>query len=293
MNSGNPRRSPGVVAALTDPAAVRARARQFGVRPAKQRSQSFLIDPAVVHLSVQTAQCGPGDWVLEIGAGFGALTAGLLASGADVTAYEIDERLAASLVDLFHGEQRFSLVVGDFFRWFYEHQQALAARPFQIVANLPYHLTSRFFKDVLSASLLPTVIVVLVQKEVAERVAAPPGSTSLLSLAVQLFGKPSIVRTVPRGSFWPKPDVDSALLRISDIRRPAFDTAPIFRLARLAFANRRKQIHNSLSAGLHWSSDEVTAVLSAAGIASTARPQELSIPQWRKLAEAVGSPNRD
>jgi 16S rRNA (adenine1518-N6/adenine1519-N6)-dimethyltransferase len=266
--------------------AVMRLARRFGVRPSKRHSQNFLLDASVIRASVATAGCGHGDWVLEVGAGFGALTEGILASGAHVAAFEIDERLAAALLDRFRTNKRFTLVVGDFFRWFRTHTEDLACRPYQILSNLPYHASSHFFEAVLSSPHPPSRVVTLLQREVAERIVARPGAMSLLSLSVQLFGSPAIIRTVPRSVFWPEPDVDSALLAVTDIHHAAIPPE-LFRVARMAFSNRRKQIHNSLEAGLHLSATEVRGLLASCGIKPDVRPQELSVADWIHLGNAV------
>lgn len=268
---------------LTDRESLQRLAKRFGVRPSKRHSQNFLLDASVVQASTDTANIHHGDWVLEVGPGFGVLTEALLRTGADVTAFEIDERLASALMERFRSEKHLSLVVGDFFRWFREHQKDLAQRSYNIVSNLPYHASSHFFETALSAEHPPQKIVVLLQLEVAERIVATPGSMSLLSLAVQLYGKPRLVKRVPCTAFWPLPDVDSALLSVDDIRTPSFDTAPLFRCARMAFTGRRKQLANTLAAGFRKPKEEVAQALKSVDINPTTRPQELSVEEWRRI----------
>lgn len=279
---------------LTDLGVVQGLCRTFGVRPSKKFSQNFCIDSTPLDAMVGAAKLHPGDRVLEVGPGFGVLTERLLAAGATVTAYEIDERLVAALHRQFPSQARLRIVHADFFRWYREHADERATSPFSIVANLPYAVSSHFFSSVLEASTQPNKIVVMLQKEVAERIAAPPGDMSLLSVTVQYFGKPRVVATVPRRSFWPVPDVDSAILSVSDIRPAGPDVHDVFRLARMAFANRRKQLHNSLAAGLHYSSAEAASICTRAGIDPACRPQDLGLEDWRRLARCVkgfGAPN--
>ncbi len=271
---------------LTDLTTIRKRARRFHVRPNKEHSQNFLLNQDVVRTMASEAGIGKRDWVLEVGAGFGALTEELLATGADVLAFEIDENLAAALVDRFRSETQFQLIVGDFFRWYREHTQELMHKSFSIVANLPYHVSSFFFETVLSDSISPKQIIVLLQKEVAERIAAKPGAMSLLSLSVQMFGTPSVLLYVPKRDFWPQPDVDSAVLAVKNIHGGPDNTKQLFQLARMAFAGKRKQLHNTLAAGLHRSGAEIVPLLRKANIAETARPQELTVADWKRLAEA-------
>lgn len=267
--------------------AVRRLARRYGVQPSKLLSQNFLIDQSVVETSIDAAALAEGDRVIEVGAGFGVLTKALIATGARVMAFEIDRRLAAALHDLLGKQKNFSLMPEDFFHWFRGHTPLLAAHPYRIVANLPYNVSSFFFQTVLTSPYPPSSIVVLIQKELAERITAVPGQMSLLALSVQLYGVPTILRMVPRSAFWPQPEVDSSLLAIDSIHQPKHSTAALFRLARMAFAGKRKQLHNSLATGLHTTPDLLRPFFSAAQIPSTIRPQELTLVQWRALAAAI------
>ncbi len=264
-------------------AAAQAWCRRFGIRPTKRLSQNFLLDTRVVRAMASAAITAPGARVFEIGPGLGILTEALLNAGACVAAFELDEKLAAALITRFRANRHFRLTVGDFFRWYTANVHTLAAAPFSIASNLPYHESSRFFSTVLRGTVLPERIVLLLQREVAERAAARAGAMSVLSLVVQLYGTPRILAHVPRRAFWPMPDVDSAVLCIDGIHPPVPEAQHALRYARMAFAGRRKQIHNSLAAGLHTTSAAVTTTLRAANILPTARPQELSVDDWLRL----------
>lgn len=272
---------------------VRALARRFGIRPTRGRGQNFLLDPVVTAAMVRESGIGPGDRVVEVGGGFGILTEALLASGADVITVELEEKLAAALISRFRGNERFHIVTGDFLRWYRLQASVLGKQPFSIVANIPYSISSFFFRTVLVGSVVPQRIVVLLQKEVAERIAAPVGDMSLIALLVQYCGTPTVLRTVPRRSFWPQPDVDSAILKLQDIHKPDMQFAAVMRIARIAFSGKRKQIHNTLANGLHRTTESVEKTLRDAGIAPNARPQELSIAQWKMLASAVEQPGEN
>lgn len=270
-------------------AALQGAARRYGVHPSKQHSQHFLLDQRVVTTAVTSAGLRPEERVLEVGAGFGILTDALLASGAQVLAFEIDERLVAALSDRFRDAKGLQIIAGDFFRWFREHAAELGASPYAILSNLPYHASSYFFETVLSSPHPPTTIVVLLQAEVADRIAAAPGGFSMLSLAVQVYGTPSILLRVSRNAFWPQPEVDSALLMVRAIKKPEDDATPLFRLAKMAFANRRKQLHNSLKAGLHGSDEEMQRLFSLSGLSPTLRPQDLSVDAWWLLTRSAAT----
>lgn len=274
---------------LTDIEVIRALSRQYGLQPSKKFSQNFLLDETVLDVMLETSRPKKGEWVIEVGPGFGVLTERLLASGADVTSIEIDERLAAALVSRFKSHANFQIVIGDFLAWFHKNQSALSKRQFRIIANLPYAMTSHFFATVLDSAVQPVDITVLIQKEVAERIAAKPGDMSMLGVSVQYFGVPEYIATVPRAAFWPVPNVDSAILHVSGIHPERKDKQEVFRLAKMAFAGKRKQIHNTLKAGLRCSDAEIDAILAAAKIPATVRPQELRVADWQMLAEAVAT----
>lgn len=280
-------RRPAHGADLTNQQSLVRLCRWYGLQPTKRLSQNFLLDRQVAKDTVAAAALESQDRVFEIGPGFGILTEELLACGAQVTAIEIDERLIAALLDRFGHRQNLALVHDDFFHFFRRQEQALKKHPYSIVANLPYNISSHFFETVLVSSAQPQHIVVLLQKEVAQRIAASAGTMSLLSLSVQCFGDPSIIRSVPRTSFWPVPEVDSALLKVKNIHEGDQRTPLVFRLARMTFASRRKQLHNSLSAGLHLTPTTVQAVLHEARLQPSMRPQELSLSQWRSLVTVL------
>lgn len=264
---------------------VRSLCRTYGVRPSRDRGQNFLLDGTVVHAAVHAGSISSADHVIEVGGGFGILTEELLATGARVTTVELDERLCGALRKRFHAEKNFTLVNGDFLRWYREHSVELSRHPFSIVANLPYSISAFFFRTVLVGSIVPQQIIVLLQQEVAERVAALPGAMSALSVLVQSCGQTEVLLEVPRTAFWPVPAVDSALLAVRSIHPPDDQFPAIMRLARIAFAGRRKQLQNSLANGLHTTTGIIADVLRSLQLNPTMRPQELSVTDWRRLAQ--------
>jgi len=160
---------------------------------------------------------------------------------------------------------------------------------YQVVANLPYYITSQAIRQLLEAPVPPYRMVLMVQREVAERIIAEPGDMSLLALSVQLYGEPRLVQRVPATAFYPRPSVGSAVLRVDLHEQPLADAAArerVFRLARAAFGQRRKQIHNSLAANLGLTKDVIRGHLCASGIDPHRRPQSLAIDEWLRLAEA-------
>lgn len=266
---------------------VHALCRTYGIRPSRDRGQNFLLDASVVHTAVQAGTLAPADHVIEVGGGFGILTDALIATGADVTTVELDGHLCQALDDRFREKKNFHLVHGDFLRWYKQQGPEFSGHPFSIIANLPYNMSAYFFRTVLVGSVVPQQIIVLLQKEVAERIAAHPGAMSVLSVLVQSCGEPKVLRNVPRTAFWPQPEVDSALLAVCGIHPPDTQSPVIMRLARIAFAGRRKQLQNSLAHGLHSTSSIIAGLLRSLNLDPTIRPQEFSVADWRRLAEAV------
>lgn len=261
----------------------RALLKRLGLHPQKGLSQSFLTDPYVVRDIVDAAQVTPEDQLLEIGPGLGILTRALTAAAKRVVAVELDRRLAELLPDLVPFRHRLEVLQADALD---VDPAGLFDGPYKVAANLPYAVTSPMLRHLLTARLKPDVMVVMVQKEVAERIAARPGDTSLLSIMVQLYSRVSVVRQVPASAFFPPPKVDSTVLKLEvygELPVEVDDPESLLRLASAGFSRRRKQLHNALSEALWFPAGEVTKVLDAAGIDPTRRAQTLTIEEWARL----------
>lgn len=267
---------------LTNPADLKAAMKLAGIRANKSLGQHFLVDRASVEAVADAAGVAKGDAVLEIGPGLGTLTQELLRRGARVTAVEADHELAELLKR--DTPANLTVIEQDIMKF------DLSSLPagYKVAANIPYYLTSRIFRLLLEAKNPPAVMSLLVQKEVAERVTAGPGDMSVLAFSIQYYGRPELTRVVGRQLFMPPPAVDSAVLRIQ-VTEPAFvaDTARLFRLVKAGFGEKRKQLKNSLSGGLQMTAAEALELIETAGLAVTARAQELSIDDWRRLYEAA------
>ena len=276
-----------------DPAAVRRTLREAGLRARQSMSQNFLADVDVLEAILGESGAAPGDRVLEIGPGLGFLTGGLLEAGAAVTAVELDRGLAAFLRDRFADEidaGRLRLIEGDALD---QDLHRLVQPPFEVVANLPYHITSPILHRLLGETPRPDRLVLMVQREVAERIAAPPGQMSYLSVFVQYHARVRIAFTVPAGAFEPEPAVESAVIVVEPY--PADDRLPdaaaedaLWRLVQAGFRERRKMLHNVLSRQLPVEPSRVTAALEAAGIAPDRRPQTVAVGEWLALLDAFG-----
>ena len=276
-----------------DAAAVRRTLRAAGLRARSSMSQNFLADPETLEAILAEAAPAPGRRVLEIGPGLGLLTRGLLDAGADVTAVELDRGLAALLADELAepiADGRLTLIQGDAL----DHElNRLVAPPFDVVANLPYHITSPILHRLLGETPRPERLVLMVQREVAERIAAAPGQMSYLSVFVQYHAKVRIAFTVPPSAFEPSPAVDSAVIVVEpypdDDRLPDAEAEDaLWRLVQAAFRERRKMLHNVLVRQLPLEPARVDAALAAAGIAPDRRPQTVAVGEWLALLEALG-----
>jgi len=264
--------------------------RQHGLAARKRQSQNHLVDGAVLSDIIAIADPAPGRHVLEIGPGLGILTAALLERGAHVSAVEVDERLAAHLRRRFEsppaGELR--LIEGDALDL---PVDVLVEPPYDLVANLPYHITSPVLHHVLSPEPRPERIVLMLQREVAERIAAQPGGMSYLSVFVQYHADVRVARIVPASAFEPAPEVESAVL-VGQTRPRRLDEdaeEELWRLVQAGFRERRKMLHNVLARQLsHLGRERIEAALAACNIAPDRRPQTVSVDEWLALREAIG-----
>ena len=282
----------GSVRPRLDPADVRATLRAAGLRARHALSQNFLADPDVLEAILSEGEPRAGGRVLEIGPGLGLLTGGLLAAGAEVTAVELDAGLAAFLRDrlaepLESGQLR--LIEGDALD---QDLVGLVAPPYDVVANLPYHITSPILHALLGTPPRPERLVLMVQREVAERIAAPPGKMSYLSVFVQYHARVRIAFTVRPDAFEPAPAVGSAVIVVepfdADDRLDPEAEDELWRLVQASFRERRKMLHNVLTRQLPFDAGHVTAALAATGIDPDRRPQTLAVGEWLALREALG-----
>jgi 16S rRNA (adenine1518-N6/adenine1519-N6)-dimethyltransferase len=266
--------------------------RKYRLRPDRKLGQHFLVDPVALERVVSAAALQGDETVLEIGAGLGALTVRLANRAREVIAVEYDRRLMPALREVVGTNPRVQLVSADILE--VNLADLLGARPYRVVANIPYQITSLLLRRLLERQPVPDRLVLTVQREVAERVASGPGEMSLLALGVQMYGVPTVVGRVLSGSFLPPPDIDSAILRVDLHPGPIVPTqlvTPVFRLARAGFAQKRKKLRNALAAGLALEPAEVEPRLRAAGIDPSARAETLGLADWQRLAESWGALN--
>lgn len=279
------------MAELLDPTTVRRLAEQINLRPTKQRGQNFVHDANTVRRIVEKSGITAADVVLEIGPGLGSLTLGLLETGAQVTAIEIEDTLAELLpqtvAELQPGAaERLRVVNADAL----EVTELPGQPPTAVVANLPYNVSVPVLLHMLATFDLWRTSLVMVQLEVAERLVARPGSKvyGVPSAKIAWYADAVKVGTVPPTVFWPVPNVDSGLVRLTRHDPPQTDATreQVFQLIDLAFAQRRKMLRSALS-GLFGSSAAASEAITAAGIDPTARGEVLDITQFVRLAEQL------
>jgi 16S rRNA (adenine1518-N6/adenine1519-N6)-dimethyltransferase len=264
--------------------------RRHGIRPTKNLGQNFLISESGLTTVLEAAEVGAHETILEIGAGLGALTCRLARQAESVIAVEIDRRLAGPLKETTGAFSNVRLVFGDILQ--VDLPTLLGDRPYAVVANIPYNITSHLIRRLLEARRPARRLVLTIQEEVAERITATEGEMSLLALSVQVYGDAQIVGRVPASAFFPAPQVNSAVVRISihaAPRVPAERVRVFFQLARAGFSQKRKQLKNSLSGGLRLEPYVTEKMLEAAGLEGRVRPQELGWADWLRLADVYAA----
>lgn len=309
-----------IIMNLTSSAVIKNLCEKHKIRPSKKLGQNFLIDKNILDKIIRAADLSPcggcpegtkkTDVVLEVGPGFGALTQELAKQVKKIIAVEIDKRLAEALEETIQEhflpsderrnralpcssdrsrdrgvlKSRGSQVIiinEDILKY------KVKLRNYKVIANLPYQITSAVIRKFLELPESPSLMVLMVQKEVAERICAKPGNMSLLSVSVQFYGKTEIVSKVSKNSFWPVPKVDSAILKIVPHPRIVANPKKFFEVVRLGFSKPRKQLKNNLRlAGDHPKGEKIeSSILKKAGLNEKVRAEELSVEDWIKITK--------
>lgn len=276
---------------------VRDLLKQYGLRPRKGMGQHFLVNEEALSWIAQAARLTPDDVVVEVGPGLGSLTALLAEQAHEVVAVELDRDIAAVLPRILGAYSNVRVVQGNILEVYLEQELATAWRPphspgvsYKVVANLPYYISTPVLRYFFSQRRRPSLLVVTVQEEVAQRMLAAPPDMNFLAVLVQFYGRPEIVRRLPASFFHPAPKVDSAVVRIEmkdTPPLPAEETKRFFRVVSAGFAQRRKQIHNSLANQLMLPVPAVSAALAAAGVDGMRRAETLTIDEWLRVKQAL------
>ncbi len=258
----------------------------------KQFGQNFLIDSHVIDKIVAAAEINKDTEVLEIGPGIGTLTQYLAEAAGNVTAVEIDDKLIPILEKTLAGYDNVRIVHGDILKQ--DIPALFEGRRFKIVANLPYYITTPIIMSLLESGVPADSITVMIQKEVADRMKASPGSKDYgaLSLAVQYYAEPYLAANVPPNCFMPRPNVGSAVIRLTRLEKPSVevkDEKLMFKLIRAAFNQRRKTLANAVKnfEGLSYSREEVEKAITQIGLDTRVRGEALSLEEFARLADAL------
>ncbi len=265
--------------------------RRFKLRAAKRLGQNFLVDYDIVEKIAAAAQLTPQDLVLEVGPGLGSLTQGLAESGAQVLAVELDPKLLPVLQYTLTAYDNVKVIQGDVLEL--DLKELTEGRPFKLCANLPYYITTPIIFALLQKNLPAERLVLMVQKEVAQRMAAAPGGKTYgaLSVACQYYTETELAFTVPPGSFMPAPQVESAVVVCRKRALPAVkvrDEARFFQVVKAAFATRRKMLGNSLR-NLGLSGPACAEILAAAGIDAKRRGETLKLKEFAAVADSFAA----
>jgi 16S rRNA (adenine1518-N6/adenine1519-N6)-dimethyltransferase len=268
--------------------------RHFNLRPKKSLGQNFLVDEHALNNIVRAAEITPADVVLEIGSGLGSLTRHLADAAQHVIAVEIDRALIPPLRSVLADRSNVSIVEGDILKLdptnLISDYLTTALPHYRVVANIPYYITSAIIRHLLEAEIKPRSIVLTIQQEVAQRLSAQPDDMNLLAVSVQFYGVPRIVQRIPAGAFYPVPDVDSAVVRIDlpdQLYVKVKDVDTFFKVAKAGFGQKRKQLHNSLAAGLPIKHEQIMQALNEVGIDPKRRAETLTLEEWAKLSDQL------
>jgi 16S rRNA (adenine1518-N6/adenine1519-N6)-dimethyltransferase len=268
--------------------------RAAGIRPTKSLGQHFLSDYGVVNRIVAAADVGPDDTVIEVGPGLGVLTERLADQAGRLIAVEIDAKLALRLREHFAGKANVTVVQQDILSATPEALLVEAGLPpgasYSVVGNLPYNAGAAILRHLLEAEHPPRSIVAMLQREVADSIAAGRGKLSLLGVSVQVYARARKLFNVPPRAFYPPPKVTSGVVRLDVLEAPLIspqEREAFFRVVRAGFSAPRKQLRNTLAQGLGAPAAQVTAAIGAAGLQPTLRPQDVPLDGWLRLAEQI------
>jgi 16S rRNA (adenine1518-N6/adenine1519-N6)-dimethyltransferase len=265
----------------------------YGLDAKKSLGQNFLFDDNILSQIADVAELTADDAVLEIGPGVGALTHHLARRAGKLVAVELDDRLLPILRLELQPYDHLTLVHGDILEqnpadWFVDGR-------YKVVANVPYYITAAILRHLVGGPCKPSLLVMTVQKEVADRLTAAPPNMSLLAVSVQFYGRPAVVNTIKAGAFWPRPDVDSAVIKIDLTAGPdrtGVEEKRFFSLVKTGFSQKRKQLGKNLRA-LPYANEQMAAALEMAGIDGRRRAETLLLDEWLALYRALWPPTAD
>jgi 16S rRNA (adenine1518-N6/adenine1519-N6)-dimethyltransferase len=261
---------------------------EAGIQPKKGLAQHFLVAQEALRKIIAAGELSFDDVVVEVGPGLGALTGELLRRAGQVVAVELDEKLCAFLQQRFQEAGNLTVVHQDVLA--FSPRDFVGNRPYKVIANLPYYLAAAAVRHFLEALPQPGLLVVTIQKEVAQGMVARPGAMSILSVGVQFYGSPKIVAVLSPQSFYPAPKVESAVVTIRVLPKPAIDVEDpghFFAVVKAGFSAPRKQLRNALAQGLGLNTGTASDLLRTASLDATRRAETLALEEWGRLYRVV------
>lgn len=268
---------------LTDITDIKRTLKAYGAYTRKDLGQHFLVDAEALATIVEAADIKKDDCVVEVGPGMGVLTRELCKKAKEVVAIEFDKAMIAIVKTSCIKHANLRVENADILKF-----DTSGLGQYKLVANLPYYITSAVIRLFLEADNKPEDMVLLVQREVAERICAKPSRMSILAVSVQFYGNPKIIDVVPRTAFFPAPKVDSAIIKIKVYRKPLFDVDSrlFFRIVKAGFGEKRKQLTNSLTGGLGLNKETTDILLAEAKVSTMARAESLAMIDWYNIYNA-------
>ncbi|NCS72431.1 MAG: ribosomal RNA small subunit methyltransferase A [Candidatus Magasanikbacteria bacterium] len=285
---------------LLRPSFLRDLALRYGFSPSKAYGQNYLISKKPIEMMIEAGELTSSDTVVEVGPGFGVLTLAMAPLVKRVVSFEIERTLQPYWEDQQKEYPNIDIIWGNVLKKFSSsHFFSQGELPvYKVIANLPYQITSQVIRMFLEQEHPPERVIIMVQKEVADRIVAKPGDMSLLAVSVQYYGEAHIVCKVPRGSFWPSPKVDSAVVHIQvhrqeDISNRSMNDEQFFRVVKAAFANKRKQAWRNIATGLNIDAVVVKAAIQDICGNEKIRAEAVSLSEWRQLVERIFNYNNN
>ena len=261
--------------------------KKYSVQPIKKLGQHFLVNKKVLEKIIESANLQPNDIIFEIGPGIGVLTQELVKKTRKVIAIEKDPKMIEILKEVLNDFNNVEIVQGDILKINPRYWLPITGY-YKVVANLPYYIVSPVIRKFLESKYPPKEMILMVQKEVAQRICSKPPDMNLLAVSVQFYSKPEIIAFVSKKSFWPQPKVDSAIIKITVNRKQLIVNRNLFfKVVKASFSQPRKQILNNLSKGLKLNKEKVKSWLLENNILPTQRAETLSIQDWLNLAKTL------
>jgi 16S rRNA (adenine1518-N6/adenine1519-N6)-dimethyltransferase len=270
---------------LTSPKTIKEILEEFGAKPSKGLGQNFLIDKNILQKIIDSSDIKEDDIVLEIGPGMGTLTHELAKKAKKVIAIEKDQTMVDILSKTISQFNNVQIISQDILETKIEDLK-LENNKYKVIANIPYYLTSPLIRKLLEEKIRPSEIILMIQKEVAQRICAKVGDMNLLAVSVQFYAEPKIISYVKKGCFFPAPKIDSAIIKITPKENPTVNIDLFFKIVKAGFSHPRKQLQNNFNVALNIEKDKILEWLDKNNIKPNQRAETLSVNDWKNLTKS-------